>query len=219
MNYLLKTASFLIPLSLSTLCLGTESKPPTVVSTAPGAENTVDKASSPQHGPRFGVIDMQRIILSVEEGKQARAALEKEFKSKDEAIRKKKEELDKLNKAWKEQAPLLSEDARIKKQQDFQEKLVELRNTEMSFQEELKQKEGQATQRIAMNVTGVVDGFARSQNLDGVFELNSSGLVYLKNPVDLTDKVIKQYNATKFEPKKSLSSSDKNPNKPVNKNS
>src|SRR5690606_13065880 len=84
--------------------------------------------------PRFGVVDMQQVILSVEEGKQARASLENEIKAKEAELQKQKEELDKMNKEWKDQAALLSEDARMKKQQEFQEKFLALRNAEMEFQ-------------------------------------------------------------------------------------
>ena len=44
---------------------------------------------------------MQKIILSVEEGKTAREKLGKEIKSKEQEFRKKKEELDAMNKSWK----------------------------------------------------------------------------------------------------------------------
>ena len=54
---------------------------------------------------------MQAVILNVDEGKQARADLEKEIKGKEAELMKKKAELDKLNKNWKDQAALLSEEA------------------------------------------------------------------------------------------------------------
>ena len=55
---------------------------------------------------KFGIVDMQQVILSVEEGKVARDALEKEIKAKEAELLKQKEELDKLNKEWKDQGPL-----------------------------------------------------------------------------------------------------------------
>jgi outer membrane protein len=205
-SFFSKLSSFLLPLTLSAVCFGSEAIQVPLAKPSP----------SPDPTRHFGVVDMQRIILTVEEGKEARAALEKEIKGKEEEFRKKKEALDKLNKEWKDQAPLLSEDARIRKQQDFQEKLVELRNSEMTFQKEISQKEGQATQRIAMKVTSLVDGLVRSQNIEAVFEVNSSGLLYLKNPIDLTEQVIKKYNETaKLEQKKSIGSS-KEASKPTN---
>jgi outer membrane protein len=142
---------------------------------------------------KYGVVDMQSVILSVEEGKAARASLEKEIKAKESELTKKKEELDKLNKEWKEQAALLSEDARMKKQQDFQEKFMALRNQEMEFQSEIKRKEQKATQEIAIKVAQVVEKLARDKKLVAVFETNSAGLLYLENPIDLSQEVITEY--------------------------
>jgi len=142
---------------------------------------------------KFGVVDMQQVILSVEEGKQARSQLETEIKAKEGELLKQKEELDKMNKEWKDQAALLSEDARMKKQQEFQEKFLALRNAEMEFQANIKRKEQKATQQIAVKVAQVVDQIAKGKKLAAVFETNSAGLLYVDAPVDLTQEVITEY--------------------------
>ena len=142
---------------------------------------------------RIGIIDMQKIILSVEEGKTAREKLGKEIKSKEQEFRKKKEELDAMNKSWKKEAAMLSEQARIRKQQEFQKKFMALRNSEMEFQGSIKKKEAEVTQKIAIKVAGIVDTIAKKQDIDTVFERNSSGLLYVKDPLDLTDQVISSY--------------------------
>lgn len=144
-------------------------------------------------GHKYGVVDMQSVILSVEEGKQARADLEKEIKAKEAELGKKKEELDKLNKEWQGKAALLSEEARLGKQKDFQEKFIAFRNEEMSFQQDIKRKEQKATQGIAIKVAGLVEKMAAEKKLEAVFETNSAGLLYLANPIDLTKEVIDRY--------------------------
>ncbi len=151
------------------------------------------QAAAAETAGKFGVVDMQQVILTVEEGKQARAALETEIKGKETELLKRKEELDKMNKEWKDQAALLSEDARMKKQQEFQEKFLSLRNDEMEFQQSIKRREQKATQQIAVKVAQVVDAMARQRKLAAVFETNSAGLLYLETPVDLTQDVISEY--------------------------
>jgi outer membrane protein len=145
---------------------------------------------------KYGVIDMQAVILNVGEGKKARAELEKEIKGKEGEFQKEKEELDKLNQEWKSQAALLSESARLKKQQDFQERFMTLRNAELNFQSEIKRKEQKATQGIAINVAKMVETMAKQKELEAVYETNTAGLLYLKDPVDLTNDVIAEYEKT-----------------------
>jgi outer membrane protein len=142
---------------------------------------------------KYGLINMQAVILNVEEGKQARARLEKEIEKKEKELADQKKELDKMNEEWKGQAALLSENARMQKQQEFQEKFLNLRNAEMTFQQEIKREEQKATQNIAVRVQKMVEKMSDELKLDMVFESNTSGLLYLKDPVDLTDKVIAAY--------------------------
>ncbi|NRA44248.1 MAG: OmpH family outer membrane protein [Oligoflexales bacterium] len=140
-----------------------------------------------------GVIDMQKVILSVEEGKQARAELEKVIKSKEGEFIKQKQELDRMNKEWQDQSALLSEEARMSKQREFQEKFMQMRNAEMAFQNEIKQKEQKATQEIAVKASKIIQGIAEKKKLQMVFESHSAGLVYVSKPVDLTEDVIAAY--------------------------
>lgn len=148
---------------------------------------------APKAGAKYGVVDMQAVILAVEEGKEARAKLEKQIKDKEKDMQKQKESLDKMHEEWQKQAPILSEEARFKKQQEFQEKFVSFRNEEMTFQAEIKRKEQEATQKIAVKVAGMVDKIAKDKKLEAVFESNSAGLLFLENPIDLTQEVVASY--------------------------
>lgn len=143
----------------------------------------------------YGIVDIQKVILSVEEGKTARAKLEKEIKAKEKEFLSQKKDLDKMNADWKAQSALMTEDARRQKQVEFQEKFMSLRNEEMKFQQELKKKEAEVTQMIAIKVAKMVNEMAKTKAIDVVFEANSSGLIYVKNPVDLTSDVIKVYDS------------------------
>ncbi|MCB9229870.1 MAG: OmpH family outer membrane protein [Deltaproteobacteria bacterium] len=146
-----------------------------------------------ENNREIGVINIQKIILTVEDGKKAREQLEKEIREKETDFLKQKEELDKLNKDWQSKSALLSEEARFKKQQEFQTKFLDLRNAEMEFQKEINQKQQKVTGEIAGKAAAFAKNLAEKKNLDVVFEANSAGLVWIAQPVDLTDEVIALY--------------------------
>ena len=146
---------------------------------------------------KYGVIDMQAVILNVEEGKAARSELEKKIKAKEADFNKRRDELDKMNKDWQSQSALMSEEARINKQKEFQEKFLAMRNDEMAFREAVKSDEQKATQGIAAKVEGIVQKMAKEKSLEIVFEVNNAGLLYLSQPVDLTKDVIQAYGKKK----------------------
>ena len=158
-----------------------------------GNANIGSAIAQVKKGAKYAVVDMQAVILKVPEGKAARSNLEKQIKAKEKELLNKKKELDKMHKEWKAQAPLLSEAARFKKQQEFQQKFLGLRNEEMTFQNEIKRKEQQATQKIAIAVSKLVNDMAKKQGFEMVFETSSAGLLYLKDPVDITKQVIEAY--------------------------
>jgi len=153
--------------------------------------------SSTAFASKYGIIDMQAVILNVAEGKAARAELEKKIKAKEAELNKKRDELDKMNKEFQSQSALISEEARMTKQKDFQEKFLALRNDEMSFRESVKRDEQKATQGIAAKVEGIVQKMAKDKGIEVVFEINNAGLLYLNQPVDLTKDVIEAYGKKK----------------------
>jgi outer membrane protein len=157
-----------------------------LMSAAPGA-----------YAAKYGIIDMQAVILNVDEGKNARAELEKKIKAKEAEFGKRRDELDKMNKDFQGQSALLSEEARLNKQKEFQEKFLAMRNDEMAFRDQVKQDEQKATQGIAAKVEAIVKKMAAEKSLDVVFEINNAGLLYLAQPVDLTKDVIAAYGKKK----------------------
>jgi outer membrane protein len=142
---------------------------------------------------KFGIVDMQKVILEVAEGKEAVAQLRKEISAKEKELTRSKDSLEGLGEELKKQSPLLSEDAKARKQRDFQEKLFEFRQAEAAFQNEIKQKEQQATSDIASKASRIVQDLAQTSHLSAVFEASSMALLYVDSPEDLTSKVIARY--------------------------
>src|SRR3989338_7266226 len=87
---------------------------------------------------KVGVLDVQRVILTVEEGKQARQKLEKLVRDKEEDFKKQREELKKQIQALDSPASLLSKEARIEKEKELEKKKYELMNSQGQFQEQIK---------------------------------------------------------------------------------
>src|SRR5437868_9074504 len=74
---------------------------------------------------KIGYVDVQRAIQEVEEGKAARARLQDELKQKRGDLERKRAELEKLKADYDKQAPVLSEDAKRKKQEELQKAFVD----------------------------------------------------------------------------------------------
>lgn len=146
-------------------------------------------------GLKMGYVDYQRVLLEVEDGKSAKARLQKwlddrqkEIDKEQEALRKEKELLDK-------QASAMSEETRIQKQTDLQKKILELAQKWDRYRAEAATKERQEMEPIVSKMDQVIARLAERDGLSFVFERRDSGLIYAQTQYDLSNEVIRAYNA------------------------
>lgn len=152
---------------------------------------------------RLGVVDFQRALNSVEEGKSAKAKLQKEFEAKQKDMDARKEKLEKLRAELEDlqnkmRSNLLNEAEQKrgrKVEEDFQKQLREWTELAQKHQKEIAEKETGATQEILRKLRAVMDDLGRSGNFTMVLEKNESGLVYASEVTDLTEKLIQKYNS------------------------
>src|SRR5712691_10123529 len=97
---------------------------------------------------KLAYVDVQRAIQETEEGKSARVRLKGEFEQRRAQIDKKSADLEKMQQEYEKQAPVLSDDAKKKKQEEFQKLLIGTRKAAGELQEDMAGKEQQAMQSI-----------------------------------------------------------------------
>ncbi len=144
--------------------------------------------------PKFAYVDLQRALLEVNEGREAKARLQKvldakqkELDQEQEALRKEKELLDK-------QASMMSEETRIQKQTDLQKKLFDLAQKWEKGKQEMALKERNELQGIFQKMDPIIAQIAQREGFTMVFEKTDSGLVYAPASLDVTNELVRLYN-------------------------
>ena len=144
----------------------------------------------------IAVVDFQRAISEVKEGKTAKAALANMFDAKKKELATLEQNLMTKVKEYEKQRKLLAADARQKKEQELmmeQQQLQQLAmNADTAFQQEYaKQMEGLITK-----MREISNGIANEKGLDLILEMNEGGIVYRSAAItDVTDLLIKKYDA------------------------
>lgn len=147
----------------------------------------------------FGVVNNQKVILAVPEGIKAKKAMQLEVDKAQAAMNQQRLELEALSKDLESKLDLMSAEAKQKKRQELQDKVLVLRDQEMNFQQEIRKKEFEATQGIVQKIATYVKEIADEKGLAVVFEATQSGVMYLKNFVDITDDVIIKFSESSKE--------------------
>lgn len=142
---------------------------------------------------KVGLVNIQKIISTIKEGKSVNKTLEKSFKSKQAVLKKEEDAIKKLQQDFQKQSAVLSDKAKAKKGAEIQKKVMEVRTKMSQFQKEIQKQEANLKKPILEKLKPIIDEVSRKEKVAMTFEVSTSPVVYAENKVDLTDKVIKAY--------------------------
>lgn len=150
---------------------------------------------------KIGYVDLQRALNEVEEGKAAKAALKAKFDrsqsqldKEQNALKARKEELDKKRLA-------MDEATLRQKAEELDKEFMRVSGVYSQLQKELSEEEREATTRIFGKMRALIADYAEKNGFTYVFELNESGLLYGPPSMELTNELVRLYNAAN-KPKK-----------------
>jgi outer membrane protein len=150
----------------------------------------------------YAYVDLQEALMTVEEGKTARAKLEKEFQEKQKMLQAREEEIKKLTADYQKKQLVMSTEKRAQEEGNIQKKMMEYRELMQSAQTQMQKQELELTQPIVEQMRAIVANIAEKEKYDLVYEKNQSGIFYSKEAKDITAAVISQYDAKNKKKKK-----------------
>lgn len=145
---------------------------------------------------KLGYIDMQRALNSSEAGKEAKEQLATRVKKYQDEINTKQEEIKKLKDDLEKQGMLLSEAARASKEKDYQQRLKEFQRFTKDAQDELQGKDEEFTRKILEGMEKVIQEFGRKNGYSFIFVKNE-GMLFVDEKADVTEEVLKNFNASR----------------------
>ena len=148
-----------------------------------------------QSAVKLGVVDFQQALNEVEEGKRARATLEKRFDEKKAGLEARKAELEQMRDSLEAQKALLSENALRAKEAEFNTKAVEFQQDMVNAQTEMAAMEQELTGGILEKLLNVAQAIGKEQGFTLVVEAQS--VVFAVDALDITAQVIARFNTKK----------------------
>jgi outer membrane protein len=151
---------------------------------------------------KIGYVDLNKALNESEEGKKAVKILEDLFKSKQAVLDEKRMELNKLNEELQKQSSILNQDVMKGKQEERDKLGREFQRMVKDAEDEVEKKRADFMDRILKDLTEIIKKTGADEGYTIIFERVQSGIMYIPEKLDLTDKVIKKYNeASKTEKK------------------
>jgi outer membrane protein len=143
---------------------------------------------------KIGLVDFQKIMMSSSAGK----LVQKELKLKGEEFAKKlrnmQQEIVELEKKLKTESMVLSSEKKDEKGREYRIKVNDFNQAKKQLQYDLQNLENQKIKEMEKAVFEIVQKLGKSEGYLLVLERKSAGVMYHPESINITDKVISEYN-------------------------
>ena len=136
---------------------------------------------------KVGCVNVAKVLDESPQAAQARERIEKEFAPRDRALLAQQKELRALEDQLVRDGGVMTEDQRVKLEQDIRSRRREMRRTQEEFREELNLRRNQELSKLQRRVIEVIQELAKVESYDLVV---TDGVVYASERVDITAKVV-----------------------------
>ena len=144
---------------------------------------------------RIAVVDMQRALNECDAGKKAKDQVKAKFEKSQDDLKRQREDLDRRKEEYERKATVLKEEERRNLEKDLESRSLEFKRKFEDFQRDLKRTDAELTSTIVEELYGVVRDYGAKNTYSLVLEASSGALLYGDRALDITDEIVKLYNA------------------------
>ena len=142
---------------------------------------------------KIGILDGQRVLETSDAGQAARNQIKKRYSRMEEELKKRNAEFEEQKSQFDRNAMVMSQEKREQSQRDLQIKKMDLQQMSKKYTGELKQMEQKLLSKINDDVKKIVQEIGKSEGY--LVIIDRAAAPYYPTSIDITDKLIKKYNA------------------------
>jgi outer membrane protein len=158
----------------------------------PAAAAAVPEVKFPE-GAKFAYVNIQRIAGESAEGKASSGRLELLRTKKANDLNDKNKQVEALQ--AKQKSSLVSEDARAQAQREIDKLQIEITRMTQDAQQELQDMQNELQLDFQRKVAPIIQQVATERSIQMLFSQGDSGLVWADAGLDLTNEVIRRFDA------------------------
>ncbi|MCR4408965.1 MAG: OmpH family outer membrane protein [Candidatus Saccharicenans sp.] len=150
-----------------------------------------------QQALKIGVINSQEILEKSAEGKKAIAQLEEKNRKTQQDLAKLDDQIRQLESRLSTQQLTMTQEAILSLSVDLDRKRTERQRMAEDAQKDMQELTQRLYMRIQSEVMPIINKLGQEKGLDLILDLRESGVLFFSPAVDLTQEVIKRYDASK----------------------
>ncbi|MGZ3730049.1 MAG: OmpH family outer membrane protein [Bdellovibrionota bacterium] len=146
-------------------------------------------------GTHVALIRMQEAIKETKDGKKAEETLKKEIEDRQKKLQAEGEKIQKAMEDLRKQGMVMDEKSRAEKESTIQRQVQGFEESKMRNQQEFQKRDQEISEPIIKKLRTIVGQIAKEKNYTLVIDTGS--VIYADAQDDITDEVIKRYDAKK----------------------
>ncbi len=154
-----------------------------------------------QESGKVGIVNSNEVIQRSTEGKMVMAQLQEKDQSNASRISTMDDKIREIETKLNAQRLTLTQESILQLTSELERKRTERKRFAEDSLRDLQELRFRLFTKVQDEVIPIIEGLGKERNLDIVFDLANSGAVYVNTTIDLTEEVIKRYNASKAQKK------------------
>jgi len=143
---------------------------------------------------KIGIVNFQKILEKSDAGKKATAEINKRGKEMEDSLKKKGEEIEANKKKLEREALVMSKEMREQKEREIRISINDFKTLKNKYMADFKQHEALLVRDIQKKVLDIVAEMGKKEGFLVIFEKREAGVLYSPDTIDITDRLIQQYN-------------------------
>lgn len=150
-----------------------------------------------QQPMKVGVVNSQDVLMKSQEGKRVTAQIEAKNKTLQEDLARIDEKIRELETRLNTQSLTLSQEALNNLMADLDKKRTERTRFVEDSRREMSDLQARLFNKLQNELRPIIEEIGKEKNLDLIFDVGNSGIIYFSPAIDLTAEVIQKYDASK----------------------
>lgn len=149
---------------------------------------------------KIGVVEFQRLFDNSDAGKEIRSEITAQGRRMESELKEKSAEIDELRKRLERESLVMSREMREEKEREFRIKVSDIQALQNKYEVELQGLQNRLMGELQSATLEVISEIGKSGGY--LMIMDNRGVLYAPSTIDITDEVIKRYNARYAETKR-----------------
>lgn len=150
-------------------------------------------AAQAQDKLRVGVIDVRKVLVESKPGQRHRVELEKMVKERRDKLTKEETNIKSLREKLEKDKLVLTDVQKDQKQKEIEGKIADAQKLAQEYQQQVAKRDNELSSEASAIVREIIADIAKQEKLAMVVDKNQSGIFWVEEPVDITERVAKAY--------------------------